>query len=138
MSKKKIVVIVCAIVAVLTLVGVVVAVNHSKNGEMSADNNEVVPGHENDMKSFLTGEWVDKKIGTQRPIAVMNGNTKEALPQYGINSAGVIYEAPVEGRITRLMAIFEDYDDLDHIGPVRSSRDYYVYEAMAYDSIYVN
>lgn len=44
----------------------------------------------------------------------------------------------MEGRVTRLMALFEDYDDLDHIGPVRSARDYYVYEAMAYDSIYVN
>jgi len=36
------------------------------------------------------------------------------------------------------MGLFEDYDDLERIGPARSSRDYYVYEAMAYDSIYVN
>ena len=34
----------------------------------------------------------------------------------------VIYEAPVEGRTSRLMAIIEDYDDLDMVGPVRSSR----------------
>lgn len=96
---------------------------------------EVVDGK---MQSYLTGEWKDADVVTRRNMAVMIPNNKPALPQYGLSQASVIYEAPVEGRITRLMGIFEDYDDLDRIGPIRSSRDYYVYEAMAYDSIYVN
>jgi len=37
---------------------------------------------------------------------------------------------------TRLMGIFEDYDSLDHIGPVRSSRLYFLEEAMSLDAIY--
>lgn len=90
------------------------------------------------MQSYLTGEWKAEEVAKRRSAAVMMPNNKSALPQYGISRASIIYEAPVEGRITRLMCFFEDYDDLDHIGPVRSSRDYYVYEAMAYDSIYVN
>lgn len=90
------------------------------------------------MQSYLTGEWKDADIVQRRSMAVMIPNNPPAMPQYGISQASIIYEAPVEGRITRLMGIFEDYDDLDHIGPVRSSRDYYVYEAMAYDSIYCN
>ncbi len=90
------------------------------------------------MQSYLTGEWKDADVVQRRNMAVMIPNNTPALPQYGISQASIVYEAPVEGRITRLMGIFEDYDDLDHIGPVRSSRDYYVYEAMAYDSIYVN
>jgi len=96
---------------------------------------EVVDGKK---QSYLTGEWKDEAVVNRRNMAVMIPNNKSALPQYGISQASIIYEAPVEGRITRLMAIFEDYDDLERIGPVRSSRDYYVYEAMAYDSIYVN
>ncbi len=96
---------------------------------------EVVDGQK---QSYLTGEWKDEAIVNRRSMAVMMPNNKKSLPQYGISQASIIYEAPVEGRITRLMAIIEDYDDLDRIGPVRSSRDYYVYEAMAYDSIYVN
>lgn len=96
---------------------------------------EVVDGK---MQSYLTGEWKDEEVVTRRSMAVMMPNNKKSLPQYGISQASIIYEAPVEGRVSRLMAIFEDYDDLDRIGPVRSSRDYYVYEAMAYDSIYVN
>ena len=78
------------------------------------------------------------KQAKRRPIAVMIPNNAPALPQYGLSRAGIIYEAPVEGRITRLMGVFEDFDDLDRIGPVRSSRDYYVYQAMGYEAIYCN
>lgn len=90
------------------------------------------------MQSYLTGEWKDEKIVTRRPIAVMIPNNSPAMPQYGISRASIIYEAPVEGRITRLMAVFEDFDDLDKIGPIRSSRDYFVYVAMGYEAIYCN
>ena len=96
---------------------------------------EVVDGK---MQSYLTGEWKDESVVTRRPIAVMIPNNAPATPQYGISKASIIYEAPVEGRITRLMAVFEDFDDLDRIGPVRSSRDYFVYVAMGYEAIYCN
>lgn len=88
------------------------------------------------VRSYLTGLTVDASYGNRRPIAVMIPNNKAALPQYGLSKASVIYEACVEGRITRLMGIFEDFDELDHIGPVRSSRDYYVYTALEFDAIY--
>ena len=90
------------------------------------------------MQSYLTGEWKDESVSRRRSMAVMIPNNKPAMPQYGISQASIIYEAPVEGRMTRLMAFFEDYDDLDHVGPVRSSRDYYVYEAIGLDAIYCN
>lgn len=98
------------------------------------------------MQSWLTGEWKDEAVAGRRSMAVMMPNNKRAgykdssplMKQNGISHASIIYEAPVEGRITRLMAIYEDYDDLEIIAPVRSSRDYYIHEAMAFDSIYVN
>lgn len=90
------------------------------------------------VQSFLTGEWTSTEQAQRRPIAVMIPNNKPAMPQYGLSKAGIIYEAPVEGRITRLMAVFEDFDDLDRIGPVRSSRDYFLYVAMGYEAIYCN
>ncbi len=96
---------------------------------------EIVDGK---MQSYLTGEWKDEKVANRRPIAVMIPNNAPAMPQYGISKASIIYEAPVEGRITRLMAVFEDFDDLERIGPVRSSRDYFVYVAMGYEAIYCN
>lgn len=90
------------------------------------------------MQSYLTGEWKDESVVTRRPIAVMIPNNAPAMPQYGISRASIVYEAPVEGRITRLMAVFEDFDGLDRIGPVRSSRDYFIYVAMGYEAVYCN
>lgn len=91
-----------------------------------------------EIQSYLTGEWTSEEIANRRPIAVMVPNNRPAMPQYGLSFAGVIYEAPVEGRITRLMPIFENYDELERIGPVRSSRDYYVYTATGFEAIYCN
>lgn len=90
------------------------------------------------IQSYLTGRWTKVEQATRRPIAVMIPNNAPALPQYGLSRAAIIYEAPVEGRITRLMGVFEEFDDLERIGPVRSSRDYYVYQAMGYEAIYCN
>lgn len=111
------------------------------NGKKSGGENHPITTRtvvDGKMQSYLTGEWKDEKVVKRRNMAVMINNIAQSLPQYGISAASIIYEAPVEGRITRLMGFFEDYDDVDHIGSVRSSRDYYVYEAMAYDSIYCN
>lgn len=90
------------------------------------------------IRSFLTGEMVPVTQGNRRPLAVMMSNDKEARPQYGINRAGVVYEAPVEGTMNRYMALIEDYDDLERIGSVRSCRTYYVYFANEWDAIYAH
>lgn len=106
------------------------------------NNNEIVNSNKDrkekdgSIESYLTGEWVDKKIGNRRPVAIMLNNLQVACPQTGISKYGVIYEAPVEGAITRLMAIFENYDDLEKIGSVRSCRDYFIYYMLEFDAIY--
>ncbi len=87
------------------------------------------------IQSYLTGEWVDEKIGNRRPLAVSIPNQKSCLPHYGITNAGIIYQVPLRDNLTRLFCIFEDFDDLDRIGPVRSIRDYMVYVGMEHDAI---
>lgn len=89
-------------------------------------------------RSYLTGEWVDEALATQRPIAVMYGNTTAALPQYGISKADVIYESPVEGGLTRILAVTQDYKNVEKIMSVRSCRHYFVHWALEYQSIYVH
>ena len=97
---------------------------------------DTTPPDDNLPISFLTGELKDKDIVNRRPLAVQLVNSEFNLPHYGISQASIIYEAPVEGRVTRLLAFFEDYDDLERIGPVRGSRDYFIYEAMSKDAIF--
>jgi len=90
------------------------------------------------IRSYLTGQMIDVLQGNRRPLAVMMSNDKEARPQYGINRAGVVYEAPVEGGMNRYMALIEDYDNLKRIGSVRSCRTYYTYFAREFDAIYAH
>ena len=91
------------------------------------------------MESYLTGEWIDADIAQRRPMAVMIPNNRNALPQYGVSYADIIYEAPMEKcSCTRLMGIFQDYDDLEFIEPIRSARHYFLQEALSFDAIYCN
>lgn len=75
--------------------------------------------------------------GTDRPIAVMIDNHKSAMPQSGLNDAYIVYEMIVEGGETRLMALFKG-KTLDKIGPIRSSRHYFLDYALENDAIYVH
>lgn len=99
---------------------------------------ETETGKDGMARSYLTGEWIDKDLAKKKPVAIMIGNTNDALPQYGLSQADVLYEAPAEGGITRLMPIFQDYSGLDKIGSVRSCRHYYAYYAMEFDAIYIH
>lgn len=85
--------------------------------------------------SFLTGELVSIEQAQRRPVALMIGNTQAALPQYGLSKAGVIYEAPAEGGINRLMPVFEDYSGLDRIGSLRSARTYFCFFSKEFDAV---
>lgn len=75
--------------------------------------------------------------GTDRPIAVMIDNHTGAWPQAGLNDAYMVYEIIVEGGETRLMPVFKGVD-LEKIGPIRSSRHYFLDYALENDAIYVH
>lgn len=74
----------------------------------------------------------------ERPIAVMIDNDdSESRPHSGIEDAYLLYEMPVEGGSTRIMALFKDAQT-EKIGPVRSSRHYFLDYAMENNAIYVH
>ena len=67
------------------------------------------------------------------PFAVMVDNISEARPHFGLASADVVYEAPAEAGIPRLMPMYLRAGTwVDRIGPVRSARHYFVYLANEY------
>lgn len=93
--------------------------------------------HEGEMRSYLSGLWVPVETGTKRPYAIQFNNYKTVRNQWGIGQADILYEALVEGGITRLLAIGENYTG-DKLGSVRSSRHYFVSIADEYDAIYIH
>lgn len=99
---------------------------------------EELPPEEGMVRSPITNEWISGDIADARPIAIMVPNDKSALPHYNLSKADVLYECPVEADLTRSMAVIKDWEGLDRIGNVRSCRDYFVYWALEYDSIYVH
>lgn len=74
----------------------------------------------------------------KRPIAVMIDNdNNDARPQAGMDEAYLIYEMPVEGGATRFMALFRN-TNTEKIGPVRSSRHYFLDFVKENDAIYTH
>jgi hypothetical protein len=60
-------------------------------------------------------------ILTRPALAVKVDNHTGARPQVGLHLADIVYEEPVEGGITRFIAIFHSRD-ASKVGPVRSAR----------------
>jgi hypothetical protein len=71
----------------------------------------------------LTGETLfGDRSAPQRPaFAVKVENTRDAYPLAGLDRADVVYEEPVEGGITRFVAIYH-CRGATRVGPVRSAR----------------
>lgn len=87
--------------------------------------------------SAFDGLEIDKDL-EENVVAVMIDNFALIRDQHsGVRSASVVYETLVEGGITRLMLMFP-YQDLDHVGPVRSARDYFVEIAEEFGGIYMH
>lgn len=96
---------------------------------------EVLPANQN----LLTGvpDLTEGAIG-KRPVAVMVNNVMNAMPQYGVEKADIIFEIPVEGDHTRFMALYADYTTIPQVCAVRSCRYYFPALALGFDAFYVN
>lgn len=111
--------------------------NHEMGGISNAMSQLNNVKNEGDMLEVEIQKEVQIFKGNSRPIAVMIDNVGDARPQAGLNDAYMVYEIIVEGKLTRLMALFKDVD-LDKIGPIRSSRHYFLDYALENDAIYVH
>jgi hypothetical protein len=85
----------------------------------------------------LTGRLVAPALAARHPIAVMVDDQAEARPQSGFNQASVVWQAPAEGGIPRYMLIFGEGDP-PTVGPVRSSRLYFITWAAEWRALYVH
>lgn len=83
------------------------------------------------LSGIETNEDVD-----QRTVAVMVNNHPKARPQSGLHKTDIVYEVLAEGDVTRFLAIFQSQKP-EKIGPVRSSRDYYIKLAKGFDAFYI-
>ena len=97
--------------------------------EPSPDGTDII-----DNPSPLTGLELE---GPYQPIAVMVENLAAARPHSGVIDADLVYEAHVEGGITRFLAIFLSRSP-KVVGPVRSLRHYYMWMGLEWDVLLVH
>jgi hypothetical protein len=142
MNKRTQLIILSFIVAIVILAGVTFGIYYVKKSKSDIVPNEEVTGDTNEdqeeqeeTEEEYTGPEIFK--GENRPIAVMIDNEKPAWPHAGLNSAYMLYEITIEGGESRIMALFKDKAP-EKIGPVRSSRHYFLDYAMEHDAIYVH
>ncbi len=125
-----------SIVLVAVIIGITILLTSNKNNveDVISLDNEVIQNNNEEAE-----EKGDINIfkGNDRPIAVMIDNHKDAMPQANLNKAYIVYEIIVEGGETRLMALYKG-QDLEKIGPIRSSRHYFLDYALENDAIYVH
>ncbi len=134
MTKKKILVLFMALILALSGCGEQKPETKKNDSEIPQDKQEVIDTEDKEITEFF-----EKYIYTkERPLAVMIDNDDDnARPHAGLNDAYLIYEMMVEGGSTRFMALFRG-TDTKKIGPVRSSRHYYLDYALENDAIYTH
>ena len=136
MKNKGIKILIAILVILVIALGIVLAVKilGEKSEIKEEEENTIIEEPEVEIKEE---EKVKIYSGTDRPIAVMIDNQSGARPQAGLNNAYIVYDIIVEGGLSRMMALFKG-QDLEKIGPVRSSRHYFLDYALENDSIYVH
>ncbi len=134
--EKKTKIIIISLAAIIIIAGIILAIQIA-NGKPQQEPEVAKQEEIEEEVEVKRDENVKTFTGDSRPIAVMIDNHNGAWPQAGLNKAYMVYEIIVEGGETRLMALFKG-QELEKIGPVRSSRHYFLDYALENDAIYVH
>jgi len=142
MSKKsKRLIFLVSILVVIAVILVIHCVFISDKSKTQQENVTSTAKYETEVKKENQEQKKTPQIkifnGNERPIAFMIDNNINAQPQASINSTYIVYEIIVEGGETRLMALFKG-TEADEVGPIRSSRHYFLDYAMENDAIYAH
>lgn len=150
-GKRNMYIAVASLMVIIFAVVIIITLNNSgnKDGEQQTISEDIIDTGDNlgntedsdtgerDLEDGHVENFVFPTEG-ERPIAVMIDNEgKIVLPQGGLDKAQIVYEIIVEGGITRYMPIFWGTDP-ELIGPVRSSRHYFLDYVLEHDAIYVH
>jgi hypothetical protein len=85
----------------------------------------------------LTGALVTEAVAARHVIGVMVDDLWAARPQSGLSQADIVWQAPAEGGIPRYLALFQSRYPTS-VGPIRSSRLYYIAWAAEWRAVYVH
>src|SRR5215468_8701825 len=109
----------------LAVVGIIIATRGDPAGHLASapkppasPSPSPTPTHQGPLRSPFTGERVHR---LKRVLITKIGNTFPERPSSGLARADIVYLIPVEGGLSRIMAVFSSHLPRV-IGPVRSAR----------------
>jgi len=133
-KRKKLPLIILAVVIVLAAVltgfflfGKETAINTNNNSKTNESG---------ELRRKIDGVYDDPENQNPYPTALMIENLVTVRPQSGLDKANIIYEALVEGGITRFMAVYALTEPIESIGPIRSARPYYLDWVKEFNALY--
>ncbi|CAN5700435.1 hypothetical protein BH23PAT2_BH23PAT2_04930 [soil metagenome] len=137
-SKKKRIIIVAILLALLIGTGTGIALLLRSDPPPPApviieEPEPEAPPKPTTVASPLTGVQIKPEQAELPVTAVMVENSPDARPQSGLQEAGVVFEAMVEGGITRFMPLYQE-DKPEVIGPIRSARRGYLDWLLGFDA----
>lgn len=118
-----------AIIVIIVIIGVTVGgyfVFKNSSPSSPETNSNTGESQSNLVPRQIDGVLVDPSLANYYPVAVMVENLAASRPASGLDKANLVWEALTEGGITRFMVIYASGDTIKEIGPVRSSRSYYL------------
>jgi hypothetical protein len=110
-----------AVAVVVTVTGIFIATRDDTAGHLASapkPSPSPSPSHQGPLRSPFTGERVHR---LKRVLIAKIGNTFPERPATGLARADIVYLIPVEGGLSRIMAVFSSHYPRV-IGPVRSAR----------------
>lgn len=108
----------------------------SESSQVSSEVEETLPDQN---LNPLTGRYdLKDSLVNKRPISIMINNAHKSWPQKSISAADIIYELPVEGGMSRLMAVYADYTKAETFGSVRSVRHDFVELSMPLNTVFIH
>ena len=141
-DKQKMHIILIALLAVGVLIVIITLLILSSSKSKSSQQQQVTPPKTVTQTTQTPTEETQKltifdESSNERPIAVMIDNTIGDAKHAGLQDSYLNYEAPIDGGVTRIMAIFKD-TNATLVGPIRSSIFYFMDYALENDAIYVH
>lgn len=119
----------------LTVIGLIIFSQRTSSWKKDFLIKKVVEKNDCNFHSILNGVCVDTVVAqTPALVAVMIENHPASRPQAGLAEASVVYEVMVEGNYTRFLALYPYSSQVAKVGPVRSSRPYYLDWLLEYDN----
>lgn len=96
------------------------------------------PAQEPAYRHPLTGEPLSEPLLNRPYGVVIDNDSSQALPHWGVGDVDILWEMPHEGGTTRMIGLFSDVSKTDKLGPTRSVRPYLLSVARSYGAILVH